>query len=163
LLIHFLRTDSKHSRSQRDHPYTTLQRNLFTQKHIKNNIDIAKSYIKAVQSGDQSTLGSLISPEVIWHQPGNHQFSGTHLGMAAVGPMLGKMMEVSKGTFAITRADHFMANGDWVAITIEFAGEANGIQLKQPGVDLIRIDGGKIAEVRLFSSDQAQEDAFWGQ
>nr|WP_315235522.1 nuclear transport factor 2 family protein [uncultured Albidiferax sp.] len=128
-----------------------------------NNIDIAKAYIKAVQTGDQATLGSLISPDVIWHQPGSNQFSGTHRGMAAVGPMLGKMMEVSKGTFAITRADHYMANGDWVAITIEFAGEANSIQLKQPGVDLIRTEGGKVVEVRLFSSDQKQEDAFWGQ
>ncbi|MCY1552694.1 hypothetical protein D9M68_891060 [compost metagenome] len=128
-----------------------------------NNIDIAKSYIQAVQTGDQATLGSLISPDVVWHQPGNNPFSGTHRGMAAVGPMLGKMMEVSQGTFAITRADHYMANGDWVAITIEFAGQANGLQLKQLGVDLIRIEGGKIVEVRLFSSDQAQEDAFWGQ
>ena len=127
-----------------------------------NNIEIAKSYIKAIQTGDQATLGSLISPEVIWHQPGNNQFSGTHRGMAVVGPMLGKMMEVSEGTFAITRADHFMANGDWVAITIEFAGQANGLKLEQPGVDLIRIEGGKIVEVRLFSSDPAQEDAFWG-
>ena len=127
-----------------------------------SNIDIAKIYIKAVQTGDQATLGSIISPDVIWHQPGNNQFSGVHRGMAAVGPMLGKMMETSNGTFSITRAEHYMANGDWVAITLEFGGEANGIKLKQPGVDLIRIEGGKIVEVRLFSSDQAQEDAFWG-
>jgi len=128
-----------------------------------NNIDITKSYIKAVQTGDQATLGSLISPDVVWHQPGSNQFSGTHRGMAAVGALLGKMMEVSRGTFAITRADHHMANGDWVAVTLEFAGQANGIELKQPGVDLIRIEGGKIVEVRLFSSDQNQEDLFWGQ
>lgn len=128
-----------------------------------NTIDIAKTYIKAVQTGDQATLGSIISPNVVWHQPGKNRFSGTHRGMAAVGQMLGTMMEVSKGTFAITRADHYMANGDWVAITIEFAGEANNIKLKQPGVDLIRIEGGKIVEVRLFSSDQNQEDELWGQ
>jgi len=73
------------------------------------------------------------------------------------------MMEVSKGTFAITRAEHYMANREWVVITIEFAGEYDGIKLKQAGVDLVRIEGGKIVEVRLFSSDQAQEDAFWGQ
>ncbi len=127
-----------------------------------NNIDIAKTYIKAVQTGDQATLGSLIAADVIWHQPGNNQFSGTHIGMAQVGPMLGRMMEVSKGTFAITSADHYMANGDWVAITLEFAGEANGLKLRQPGVDLIRVEGGKVVEVRLFSSDQTQEDAFWG-
>ena len=128
-----------------------------------NNIDIAKTYITAVQTGDQATLGSIISPDVVWHQPGNHQFSGTHRGMAVVGPMLGKMMAVSNGTFTISRADHYMANGDWVVITLEFAGEANGVKLKQPGVDLIRIAGGKIVEVRLFSSDQDQEDVFWGQ
>lgn len=127
-----------------------------------NNIGIAKTYINAAQTGDQVTLGSIISPDVIWYQPGNNQFSGTHRGMAAVGSMLGKMMEVSKGTFAITRADHYMANGDWIVITIEFAGERDGIKLKQQGVDLIRIEGGKIVEVRLFSSDQIQEDTFWG-
>ena len=132
-------------------------------QHTTSTIDIAKAYIQAVQTGDQATLGSLISPDVVWHQPGKNRFSGTHRGMAAVGPMLGAMMEVSKGTFAITRADHYMANGDWVAITLEFAGEANGHTMKQAGVDLIRIEGGKIVEVKLFSSDPAQEDAFWGQ
>ena len=108
-----------------------------------NNTDIAKAYIKAVQTGDQAALGSLISPDVVWHQPGSNRFSGRHEGMGTVGPMLGKMMEVSKGTFAISRADHYMANGDWV--------------------DLLRIKDGKVIEVRLFSSDPAQEDAFWGQ
>ncbi len=128
-----------------------------------SQIDIAKSYIRAAQAGDQALLASLISPDVVWHQPGNNQFSGTHKGIAAVGAMLGKMMEVSDGTFAITRADHFMLNGDWVAIQLDFAGKRGDIDLAQPGVDLIRIDGGKIVEVRLFSSDQEQEDAFWGQ
>ena len=71
------------------------------------------------------------------------------------------MMEVSRGTFRITRADHFMANGDWVAIQIEFAGERDNIKLAQPGVDLVRIEGGKIVEVRLFSSNQQEEDLFW--
>ena len=32
-----------------------------------NTIDIAKSYITAVQTGDHATLGSIISPDVIWH------------------------------------------------------------------------------------------------
>lgn len=132
------------------------------QEDTMSNIEIAKTYIKAVQTGDQATLANIISPEVIWHQPGSNQFSGVHKGMAAVGPMLGRMMEVSKGTFNITKADHFMANGDWVAITIEFSGEANSIRMSQPGIDMIRIANGKIVEVRLFSSNQEEEDRFWG-
>lgn len=126
------------------------------------NIDIAKTYIKAVQTGDQAALGNIISPDVVWHQPGNNQFSGVLRGIGEVGSMLGKMMEVTNGTFAITRADHFMANGDWVAITLEFAGEANGVKLRQPGVDLMRIEGGKIVEMRLFSANQEEEDRLWG-
>ncbi|MNW00760.1 hypothetical protein D3C71_1962970 [compost metagenome] len=56
-----------------------------------------------------------------------------------------------------------MANGEWVAVSIEFAGERDGLVLQQPGVDLLRIVDGRIVEVHLFSSDPAQEDAFWGQ
>ena len=127
-----------------------------------NHIDIAQQYITAVQTGDQAALANLISPDVVWHQPGNNQFSGTHHGIAAVGAMLGKMMAVSNGTFAITHAEHYMQNGDWVAITIEFSGVNGSLELKQTGVDLIRIADKKIVEVRLFSSNPAQEDTFFG-
>jgi uncharacterized protein len=127
-----------------------------------SNIEIAKAYINAVQTGDQAALGNLLSPEVVWHQPGNNQFSGTHHGLPAVGGMIGKMMEVSGGTFAITRAIRYMANGDLVVIELEFAGEREGAKLSQPGIDLLRIDGGKIVEVWLFSSNPEEEDLFWG-
>lgn len=125
-------------------------------------IDIAKGYIKAVQTGDQSKLGNLISPEVIWHQPGNNQFSGTKNGIAAFGAMFGAMMAISGGSFAITQAHRYLANGDLVAIEIAFAATRDGATLNQPGIDLLRIEAGKIVEVWLFSSDPAQEDAFWG-
>ena len=46
-------------------------------------IEIAKTYIQAAQTGDQATLARVLSPDVVWHQPGNNQFSGTHRGMAA--------------------------------------------------------------------------------
>lgn len=126
------------------------------------NIDIAKGYISAVQSGDQAALGNLLSPDVVWHQPGDHRFSGTKTGIAEVGAMIGAMMEVSEGTFAITRASRYMANGDLVAIEIEFSGERDGARLSQTGIDLLRIEGGRITEVWLFSSNPQEEDAFWG-
>lgn len=127
-----------------------------------SNIDIAKSYIKAVQTNDQATLGALLSPQVVWHQPGKNQFSGTKNGIAEFGAMMGGMMEVARGTFAITHAHRFLDNGNLVAIEIEFAGQREGAKVDQPGIDLLRIEGGKIVEVWLFSSNPEQEDAFWG-
>ena len=126
------------------------------------NIDIAKRYIKAVQTNDQTTLGNLLSPQVVWHQPGNNQFSGVKNGIAEFGVMMGGMMAKSGGSFAITHAHRFLANGNMVAIEIEFAGEREGAKLEQSGIDLLRIVDGKIVEVWLFSSDPEQEDAFWG-
>ncbi len=125
-------------------------------------IDTAKAYIRAVQQGDQAALGELLDPNIVWHQPGRNRFSGTHRGIGAVGAMLGGMMAVSQGSFKITRATRYMANGDWVAIEIEFEAERPGMKLAQPGVDLVCIDKGRIVEVRLFSSDRDGEDAFWG-
>ena len=126
------------------------------------NIDIAKSYIKAVQTNDQATLGTLLSPQVVWHQPGKNRFSGTKNGIAEFGAMMGGMMEKSGGTFAITHAHRYLANGDLVAIEIEFSGQREGATLDQAGIDLLRIVDGKIVEVWLFSSNPEQEDAFWG-
>lgn len=126
------------------------------------NIDIAKSYIKAVQTNDQATLGSLLFPRIVWHQPGNNQFSGIKNGIAEFGAMMGGMMEKSGGSFAITHAHRYLANGDLVAIEIEFSGQREGATVDQPGIDLLRIADGKIVEVWLFSSDPEQEDAFWG-
>jgi hypothetical protein len=34
--------------------------------------------------------------------------------------------------------------------------------MAQDGIDLMAVEGDKIAEVWLFSSDSASEDAFWG-
>ena len=126
------------------------------------NIDIAKSYIKAVQNGDQATLGNLLSPQVIWHQPGNNQFSGTKKGIAEFGAMMGGMMAKSEGSFAITNAHRYLANGNLVAIEIEFSGQREGAKVDQAGIDLLRVQDGKIVEVWLFSSDSEQEDNFWG-
>lgn len=125
-------------------------------------IETAQHYIQAVQAGDQAALASLLSPQIVWHQPGKNRFSGTHKGAQAVGAMIGEMMAVSKGTFAITRANRFMANGPWVTVELEFEGQRDGIRLSQQGIDLLRIEEGKIVEARLFSSDPEQEDAFWG-
>jgi ketosteroid isomerase-like protein len=126
------------------------------------NTGIAQAYIRAVQTGDHATLGRLLSPDIIWHQPGRNRFSGEHRGVAAVGTMLGGMMQVSKGTFAISRTDRFMENGNWVAVELAFQGQRDSIRLAQSGIDLLRIENQQIVEVRLFSADQEAEDTFWG-
>jgi ketosteroid isomerase-like protein len=126
------------------------------------NIDIARSYFRAVQQGDIPKLGELLDEGLVWHQPGSSQVSGKYRGRNTVFEMLGKMMQISNGTFAIDQIHSLMGNGDLVAATIHFTGERDGGAMSMDGVDVLRFDGGKIVEAWLFSSDQAAEDEFWG-
>ncbi|MFE9677011.1 nuclear transport factor 2 family protein [Streptomyces sp. NPDC006259] len=126
------------------------------------NLDLARAYFQAVQTGDMAALGDLLDEQIVWHQPGTNQFSGEHKGQRAVFRMLGNMMEASQGTFAIDKIHSLMGNGDLVAATIHFTGRSGGTSMAMDGVDLLRIQNDKITEMWLFSGDQNAEDAFWG-
>jgi uncharacterized protein len=134
----------------------------FAEAMTSTNIDIAHAYFQAVRTGDMATVGELLDQAIVWHQPGANQFSGEHKGRDAVFAMLGAMMETSRGTFAIDKVHTLMANGDLVAATIHFGGRRDDTSMSMDGVDLLRVEGGKITEMWLFSGDPATEDAFWG-
>ncbi len=125
-------------------------------------IDTARTYLEAVQTGNLAVVGELLAADIVWHQPGANQFSGDHKGQEAVFGMLGRMMEASQGTFAIDTIQSLMDNGDLVAASIHFAGRRDDTSMAMDGVDLMRVQDGKITEMWLFSSDQTAEDAFWG-
>lgn len=126
------------------------------------NVEISRTYFQAVQAGDLAQLGELLAEDIVWHQPGDNQFSGVRKGQGAVFAMLGAMMQASNGTFAIDKIHSMMGNGDLVAAGIHFTGRRDDSSMSMDGVDVLRVQDGKIVEMWLFSADQAAEDAFWG-
>jgi ketosteroid isomerase-like protein len=123
---------------------------------------VARKYFEALSAKDFATVAGMFADDIVWHQPGANQFSGTRRGGEAVGEMLGGMMTVSEGTFEISLTGPLMANGTLVAAPIHFGGKRDGAVVDQDGVDMLRVEGDRIAEVWLFSSDPVEEDAFWG-
>ncbi|MDA1361211.1 nuclear transport factor 2 family protein [Glycomyces luteolus] len=124
---------------------------------------VAQLYIDAMASGEPSALAALFADDLVWHQPGRNRFSGDKHGGGAVGEMIGAMMGVSGGTFALAPNGAPMINGDLAALPIRFSGKRDGAEMSMDGVDLLRVANGKVAEVWLFSADQIAEDVFWGQ
>lgn len=127
-----------------------------------NPATVASRYFEAIASGDVPAAMALLSPEVVWHQPGANQFSGDHRGIDGVGMLLGRMMEVSAGTFQLAVTGPAMVNGDLIAVPVRFSGQRDGGAMDMTGVDLLTISGGEIVAVHLFSEDGAAEDRFWG-
>ena len=124
---------------------------------------VAATYFDALERGDIPTVMAQFSPDVVWHQPGSHRFSGVHSGVDGVGALLGGMMERSEGTFTLAVTGPAMSNGDRVALPVRFSGRRSDHSMDMNGIDLLTVHDGKIVEVHLFSEDAASEDAFWGQ
>jgi uncharacterized protein len=123
---------------------------------------VATRYFDALASGDVAAAMALLSPDVIWHQPGANRFSGDHHGREGVGALLGRMMEATEGSFQLAVIGPAMVNGDLVAVPVRFAGQREGAVMDMTGIDLLTITDGAIAAVHLFSDDGAAEDRFWG-
>jgi len=123
---------------------------------------VAATYFESLGSGDVPAAMDLLSPDVVWHQPGANRFSGDHVGHAEVGALLGGMMQASAGTFQLTVSGSAMVNGEMVAVPVQFAGQRGDFSMDMSGIDLLTIRAGEIIDVRLFSEDGAAEDAFWG-
>jgi hypothetical protein len=119
-------------------------------------------YFDALSAKDFATVAGLFADDIVWHQPGDNRFSRTHRGSAAVTEMIGGMMTVSDRTFALSVTGAPMANGSLVAVPMHFSGKRDDAAMSQDGVDLLRVEGDRIAEVWLFSADTPAEDAFWG-
>ncbi|KEQ30177.1 hypothetical protein N180_06515 [Pedobacter antarcticus 4BY] len=124
--------------------------------------EVIMAYVEALGKGDVPTAFSYFSEEVQWHQPGNNQFSGLKKGADEIGKMISSMMEVSKGTFALTPNGNLMGNGNLVAMPLRFSGTIDDRKMDMSGIDLFQVEAGKITEIWLFSEDQEAEDTFWG-
>ncbi len=123
--------------------------------------DTVGRYGAAASTGDMTGLAATLSPDVVWHQPGDNPLSGDHVGPEAVVAHLGRFMELSGGTFALS-TESVTDAGALVATTVRFTASRPGHpDLDQRGVDVFRVVGDRIAEVWLISEDQDAEDAFW--
>ena len=126
------------------------------------NLEIFYAYNNGLIKGDFPAVFETMADDIIWHQPGQHSNSGTVVGKEALGAHLAQFSEKTNGTFKVL-TNWVSENIDLVVANVTFVGtRPDGEELNMNGIDLFRMDDGKIKEVWLFSSDQAVEDAFWG-
>lgn len=118
-------------------------------------------FYTALAQGDFETVGALRCDDLVWHQPGKGALSGIYNGKQNVFAHLGKMAQLSNGTFAIDQIDYVTENGDLVVASIEFAVSASGHSMEMRGVDLFRFENDLTKEIWLFSERIDEEDRFW--
>ncbi len=124
---------------------------------------VAARYFEALVKGDAASALSLLSADVVWHQGGANRFSGEHHGRDQVAATLAAMMKVGQGSFRLYLTGPLMVNGQHVAAPVHFSAQRPGARMDMDGVDVVKVRGGQVCEVRLFSADAVAEDEFLGQ
>ena len=128
---------------------------------MSQNLEIFNQYNQGLIDGNFPAVFETMADDIIWHQPGNHSTSGTIIGKDKLGAHLATFGQKTNGTCKVL-TNWVSDNNDLIAANVTFIGtRPDGIELNMNGIDLFRMENGKIQEVWLFSSDQALEDAFW--
>jgi ketosteroid isomerase-like protein len=120
--------------------------------------DMLRAIYEAFAKGDVQTVMSLLTDDVEYHISGRSPVSGTYKGKDEVLGWLGKLMELSGGTFQIEVQDILANDKHGVALTIK-RGQRAGKTLGIRSVHVWDIRDGKFTGVRGYNEEAWDE--FW--
>ena len=126
-----------------------------------NAVDVVRRLYAAIADRDLDAAATCFAEDVVWVLPGTSSIAGTHRGWAAIRDnFLAKLGPLSGGTFRARLLD--VCRGDTYVVAVQHAtAEHGGRNLDITACQLMRIEGGRIVEVRGHYSDQVALDAFW--
>ena len=128
---------------------------------MKNEVmKVFNTYTEALSRGDFEAAFETMADTIVWHMGGESSLSGIIKGKQALGERLGEFAKRSNGTFRVM-TEWAASNDCFVAASVISLAERGEEKLKNPGIDLFRIENGKIQEVWTFGELQEEEDRFW--
>ena len=121
---------------------------------------VYNAYTEALSKGDFGAVFEMMSDNIVWHMGGEGPLSGIVKGKEALGERLGEFIKRSNGTFRVI-TNWAASNDCFVAASVVSLAEKGNEKLNDPGIDLFKIENGKIQEVWTFAQYQTVEDKFW--
>ena len=121
---------------------------------------VYNAYTEALLNGDFKSVFETMSDNIVWHMGGEGPLSGIVKGKEALGERLGEFTKRSNGTFRVI-TNWAASNDCFVVASVVSLAEKEDEKLNDPGIDLFRIENGKIQEVWTFAEQQEEEDKFW--
>jgi ketosteroid isomerase-like protein len=123
-------------------------------------IEVFNIYNDGLSKGDFPVALSALSDDVIWHQPGTHQFAGVFTGVENVGEHLGQMAGETQGTLMLV-TEWAAATDNIVTASVHFTAKRGDKSIDMMEIDVFRIENDKIAEVWLVDQNVDLENDFW--
>ena len=127
----------------------------------ENDVATVRRFYGAFAGRDFETMQACFTPDAVWHLPGRGAIAGDHQGWDAIrDDFLTRVGPLSGGTLRAELID-VAAGSDYVVAVQHATADHDGRHLDVTACQLIRMRGGRIADVRGHYSDQYAFDAFW--
>jgi ketosteroid isomerase-like protein len=124
------------------------------------NADLLAAHLEALSRGDIVTAMSFYSDDVVFHYPGRNPLSGDYFGKEQVLALLGRVMQLTNGSFRPEVHD-ILASDDHVAALVTVRAVGDGTPVEWTSVDLFHIREGRLSEHWVHEVDQEVVDLFW--
>ena len=125
------------------------------------NVARLKDGYAAFAKADFAVLNDLFAEDLLWHGGGRSQLAGEFRGRAAVYEYLGKVMEVTEGTFHLDLHAVFADDEHGVVLVVTTASRG-GRSVTTNDVHVFHLRGGKVVEFWDASTDQYAFDELIG-
>jgi ketosteroid isomerase-like protein len=126
------------------------------------DVAVVRRLYAAVAAGDLTTVAECFHEDTVWHLPGTHPLAGTHRGWAEIRDnLLAKQGPLSGDTFRAQLRD-LAVGAEYIIAVVHATADHAGRRLDQTVCQLMRVQDGKIVEVRGHYADDAALNAFWG-
>ena len=125
------------------------------------NVARIKDGYAAFAKGDFAVLNDLFAEDLVWHEGGRNQLAGDYRGREAVFAYLGKLMEVTEGSFHLDLHTVFADDEHGVALVVTTASR-DGRSIKINDAHIFRLREGRVVEFWDASTDQHAYDELIG-
>jgi len=126
------------------------------------NVVAVHNYQTAMAKGDYANGSKVFDPEVTYTVPGNNILSGTYKGPQEVMGYLGKLMELTQGSYGISEMHWLVNENDQVVLFIKNYADLRGEHYEWEETILFEFRNGKKYRIEHFQANQAGVDAFLG-
>ena len=109
---------------------------------------------RAVATWD--ALHALFAEDIVWHEPGEEDYSGDYRGTAEVVDLLQKLVAVTEGTFQLV-PEAFLNAVEHSAVLVRWWAERGGKRSEGNEIAVYRFRAGEIAEVWFHPDGYEQE------
>jgi ketosteroid isomerase-like protein len=126
----------------------------------ERNAALLRDGYAAFAWADLAALGTLFSPDAVWHVQRLGQLSGDHRGFPAILQLFGRSAELTMGTFRVDLVE-VLANDAGAAAVVHSMGSRNGMDLDDRQIHHFHLREGRVVEVWQYVGDGEATGRFW--